>query len=66
MKGWKTLLFNGGIGVAALLGEVLAHLNGTDLTKILPEASVPAAVTLVGLANIVLRHVTTGPAGWKE
>jgi len=65
MNGWKTLVFNGGIGATAVVAEIIAHLNQTDLTKILPESSLPAAVAVIGIANILLRHVTTGPAGWK-
>ncbi len=64
MNGWKTLAFNGGIGLLALLGEVLAWLDLVDWQSMVPPQLLPHAVLVVVIANILLRHQTRGPAGW--
>jgi hypothetical protein len=66
MRGWKTLLLNGGIGAAVVLLEMLTFLGAADWNAILPPDRAAVAVLGIGLANIVLRHVTSGPAGWRK
>jgi hypothetical protein len=66
MPGWKTLLFNGGIGAAVLAGQLLSYFEAVDWSVLLPPDIAPYAVLGIGIANIVLRHVTGGPAGWRQ
>ncbi|WP_417480768.1 hypothetical protein [Maricaulis maris] len=66
MSGWKTFLFNGGIGALILAAELLDHLALVDWREILPEGTAPLVVLLIGIGNILLRHVTRGPAGWRR
>ena len=65
MSGWKTLAFNGSVGLAAVLAELLSYVSSMDWQEILPPEMVPHAVLAMGIANIVLRHVTHGPAAWR-
>lgn len=61
MKGWRTLLVNGGIaGLAAALHYV-AGVNLTDYG--LNETTATVAMALI---NFVLRGITTTPIGQKE
>ena len=66
MRGWKTLAFNGGLGLGAVAAEVLNYLGAVDWQTILPPERAGVAVLVVGAANILLRHVTEGPAGWRK
>ncbi|MEJ8473966.1 hypothetical protein [Roseibium algae] len=66
MSGWKTLLFNGGIGLVAILAQLTEHLMRVDWQMILPSDSVPLVVLVIGVANIILRHLTTERAGWRK
>ncbi|MFN4010979.1 MAG: hypothetical protein ACK4K8_13565 [Pannonibacter sp.] len=65
MSGWKTLLFNGGLGLAVLVGQVLDQLSVMDWDAVLPPDWGPVVLVIVGVVNVLLRHVTTGPAGWR-
>ncbi|ADZ71339.1 hypothetical protein [Polymorphum gilvum] len=65
MTGWKTLLFNGGLAALVLAAEILDHLAVVDWRQIVPPGAAPLVVLAIGLANIMLRHVTHGPAGWR-
>jgi hypothetical protein len=58
MKGYKTAVFNGAV-VALPLVDWLAT-NGTFITPFL-GAHAGAVLSVVGLANMVLRWVTTTP-----
>lgn len=66
MSGWKTLFFNGGVGVVALLAELANNLDIVDLREVLPVQATPIAAIGIGVANIVLRHITNSPAGWRK
>ncbi|GAA0784107.1 hypothetical protein E1180_09360 [Roseibium denhamense] len=66
MHGWKTLVFNGTVGLTALCAEVLSYLEAADWHSVLPEGQAALVIAALGFANILLRHVTTGPAGWKR
>ncbi len=59
MKGFKTLLFNGGLIAAA---SVLHYIVGTDLTSVIGPTG---SLIVVGAANIILRFLTTTPVGVK-
>ncbi len=65
MTGWKTLAFNGAIGLAALLADLLSLVSSMDWRAFVPPEFVPYAVLAMGMANILLRHVTQGPAAWR-
>jgi hypothetical protein len=58
MKGYKTAIFNG--AVVALPAIDWIATNGTFITPIL-GAHAGAVLSVVGLANMVLRWVTTTP-----
>lgn len=66
MSGWKTLLFNVGLAVLALVAELLAFFQAFDWREILPSDYAPFVILGIGIANILLRHVTSGPAGWRK
>ena len=66
MRGWKTLVLNGSAGLVILVLEVLSFLGTMDWHAVLSPERAPLAVLGLGLANIVLRHVTKGPAGWRK
>lgn len=65
MKGWRTLIFNVSISILVLAKEMLAYFAGVDWSQILPAKYAPYAILAIGIANILLRHVTTHPAGWR-
>jgi len=56
MKGWRTLAIN--LAIAAF-----GVLEATDWTGLLGSGSAGLAVTGIGIANMVLRSVTTTPLG---
>ena len=60
MKGWRTLGMNAAL---ALLGVAQAA-NWTDVLG--PGATAGWVVTGVGVANMVLRSITTTPIGQKS
>ncbi|GGB63282.1 hypothetical protein GCM10011316_38950 [Roseibium aquae] len=66
MTGWKTAAVNGGVVVTMVLGEILSRLSSVDWHQVLPEGSAGYMVAALGIANLVLRHVTSGPAGWRK
>lgn len=58
MKGYKTAVFNGAVAALPLVDWVAT--NGTFITPFL-GAHAGAILSVVGLANFVLRWVTTTP-----
>ncbi len=60
VKGWKTLLWNGGF--AAVVG-LLTYLAGVDWTM---HVDPTIAMFLVAAVNVGLRVVTTTPIGKSE
>ncbi len=56
MKGWRTL----GVNLAVALFGVL---EAADWTALLGGSRAGWALTLIGIANMVLRSVTTTPPG---
>ena len=58
MKGYKTAVFNGAIAALPLVDWIAT--NGTYVTPFL-GAHAGAVLSVVGLANFVLRWVTTTP-----
>lgn len=66
MRGWKTLVLNLSIGSGVLLIELLTFLGAADWHAILPPDRAALVVLVLGFANILLRHITSGPAGWRR
>ncbi|QDG78412.1 hypothetical protein [Labrenzia sp. PHM005] len=66
MRGWKTLVLNGAVGAAVVLLEMLTFLGAADWNAIMPPERAALVMLGIGLANIVLRHITSGPAGWRK
>ena len=58
MKGYRTAVFNGAVAALPLVDWVAT--NGTFITPFL-GAHAGAVLSVVGLANFVLRWVTTTP-----
>lgn len=58
MRGYKTAVFNGALAALPVLDWLAT--NGTFLTPVL-GAHAGAVLSVVGLANFVLRWVTTTP-----
>jgi hypothetical protein len=56
LKGYKTVIFNSATAAAALA-------QYTDLVQIVAPEYVPLALLVVGIANLVLRYLTTTPIG---
>ncbi|MEP3049665.1 MAG: hypothetical protein ABJL55_17575 [Roseibium sp.] len=66
MRGWKTLVLNSVAGVTILVLEVLSFMTSTDWHLILSPERASLLVLGLGLANILLRHITSGPTGWRK
>ena len=56
LKGYKTIIFN----VATI---VVALSEMTDLFNVIAPGSGPIILLAVGIANLVLRYLTTTPIG---
>lgn len=66
MEGWKTLVFNGAIGLLVIVKELVTYTSGFDWSAILPHQTAEMVILGLGIANILLRHVTVGSAGWRK
>ena len=58
MKGYKTTVFNSAVVALPLIDWIAT--NGTFITPLL-GANAGAVLSVVGLANMILRWVTTTP-----
>jgi hypothetical protein len=56
MKGWRTLASN-------LVVAAFGVLEAADWTGLLGDGSAGLAITAIGIANMVLRAITTTPVG---
>lgn len=56
MKGWRTLAINLAIAVFGVL-------EAADWTALLGSSSAGLVVTGIGIANMILRSITTTPVG---
>jgi hypothetical protein len=65
LKGWKTILWNGFLGLAPVLLVAVDKLQAMDLTPYMTWYMAIAAGVVVGGAGTWLRYVTTGPVGSK-
>lgn len=64
MRGWRTLALNLATGLAVIAAEMAGFLAGVDWAAALGPREALWLVVAVNLANIALRHLTRGPAGW--
>lgn len=62
LKGWRTIAFN----VLSILAVVVAYLDASDLKTILPDHWGAYAALGIGVANVILRTVTTTTVGQKS
>lgn len=58
MKGWRTIAFG---AIVAALGSVQA----ADLVTVIPADYSSIAMSVIGVAIMILRGVTNGPVGTK-
>jgi hypothetical protein len=56
LTGYKTVIFNTATVIAALAQYM-------DLVQIVAPQSMPLALLVIGVANLVLRYMTTTPIG---
>jgi len=63
MKGYKTAIFNGALAAIPVVDWIIS--NGTLVTPFL-GAHAATVLSVVGLANFVLRWVTTTPIFKQE
>lgn len=64
-KGYRTLIFNWLIVLGFGLAEVFAYLGTVNWREFVPEVYAPWVVVGIGVINILLRRMTTGPVGEK-
>ena len=64
LKGWRTVIFNGVVAVAAVVTELVAYLAAdTSWSEYLPRSWTVAAIVIINVANIFLRFITTSRVG---
>jgi hypothetical protein len=65
LKGWRTVALNAFVSLVSLVALVAAYLDAANIASYLPPQY--AWITLaLGVANIVLRRLTTTPLGQKQ
>ncbi len=64
LKGWKTIVVNGVIGLPALLLSILQSFDGVDISPLFGTYGAKV-ITAMAVAGILLRIITTGPVGGK-
>ncbi len=65
LRGWKTVIWNGFLGLTPALLVAVDKLQAMDLTPYMTWYMAIAAGILVGAIGTWLRYVTTGPVGSK-
>ena len=65
-SGWKTLLFNSLIGLSVIALQISDYLDTFPWPDVLPPKEAGWVVLVLGIVNILLRHWTVGPAGWRK
>lgn len=64
-KGWKTLAFNGVMGVIPALEIIGQLMDIPEIKGIIPVEYLPYYVAGMAGVNVVLRGLTTTPVGKK-
>lgn len=66
MQGYRTIAFNGLMGVLIIAAEVVQALGmSPEVQYFLNEAATPYVMLAILVANVFLRVVTTTPVGQK-
>ena len=65
LKGNRTRLFNGILGIPLILEMVGQVANSTALQGIIPQQFLPIYGLGLTIGNILLRQITTTPPGQK-
>jgi len=65
MRGWKTITFNVAL-IGLALSDYLTATTGVFSAIFEDPKHATLAVTAIGLINVLLRLVTTGPVGKRE
>lgn len=63
MKGYKTLIVNGAVAVLPMIDMAL---NNGDILSVVLGGHAAAALSVLGLVNVVLRWITTTPVMKSE
>lgn len=63
LKGWRTALF--GVAVTAVGTWDACASAGVDITPLFSEQTRPVAMSLIGIAVVTLRYLTTTEIGKK-
>ncbi len=66
MRGYRTFLVNLGCAALVCAAELMAWLSVFDWRGYVEQDTALTLVLLVNTANIILRHVTDEPAGWRR
>lgn len=62
-KGWRTVLVNAGLALAAAAVELLSYLSVFDWRSVLPETYAPYVILAFGVLNIIMRASTSTRMG---
>jgi hypothetical protein len=65
LKGWKTIVANAALGLPAALYGIYLSVGTVDFTPLIPAQYVAWFTVGWSLLGIILRVITTGPAGSK-
>lgn len=63
MKGYKTLIVNGAVAVLPMIDMAV---NNGDILSVVLGGNAAAALSVLGLVNVVLRWITTTPVMKSE
>lgn len=63
MKGYKTLIVNGAVAVLPMIDMAV---NNGDILSVVLGGHAAAALSVLGLVNVVLRWITTTPVMKSE
>lgn len=66
LRGWRTFIVNGLIGLVALLDIIVPILGMPEFLAVLPPGWVPYVILLVAIVNVGLRADTRTPPGSRE
>ncbi len=67
MKGYRTLIFNGGLGILVIIAQVVQEFGySAELQYFVSEETMPYLMLAILAANVVLRVVTTSPVGQRD
>lgn len=65
-SGWKTFPFNSLVGFSVIALQISDYLDKFPWPDVLPPREAGWVALALGIINILLRHWTVGPAGWRK